>query len=295
MDEFRLLLAPSVDDAEMQQCRESNNFCPVLFKWYQHVSALCFFFASLHPDSSCIRAISPLHYSVLIGLLNRCARLMRANVYLSHEGKFGEATLILDRCIFESSIKLSWICTDDAERINRFVLDGLKSDVTLKREILSNVAERGGQKLVIEERMLQSIDGLLKTVSTTEADVDACKKLHPLNSMINDIGHDRIMYIVGQKMGSHHVHGTWPALVSHYLEERDGLLGPRGDDWVTHENQYILGMRSVLSAMYSFAEFAVKAGEDRQALTTVLDDTSREIKRLNDEIVGQDFDRFRLD
>jgi hypothetical protein len=48
------------------------------------------------------------------------------------------------------------------------------------------------------------------------------------------MGYNRYFYVAAQGMGSHHVHGTWSALLFHYIEEQDGRLpyrfAPRGND-----------------------------------------------------------------
>lgn len=169
MEDFGLPQPPKIDEAQLQRCRETGDFCPVLFEWYKFVGLLCNFFARIRLDSDDLRDIPPLHYAVLVALLNRCSRLMFANVALSHQGLFGETTGILDRCVFESVVKVNWLCEKaDGESFKRLILDGLRSDVEFKRMILANVAARGGETLVIEQRMIQSIDNYLSTVPTTE-------------------------------------------------------------------------------------------------------------------------------
>lgn len=291
MEDFGLPQPPQIDEAQLLRCRESGDFCPVLFEWYKFVGLLCNFFARIRSDSEDLREIAPLHYAVLVALLNRCSRLMLANIALSHEGRFGETTGILDRCIFESVVKLSWLCEKaDDNSFKRLMLDGLKSDVEFKGVILANVAARGGEPLVIEERMLQSIDNYLSTVPTTDAEVAASPKLPDLASMISVIGHGRLVYVVGQRMGSHHVHGTWPSLFRDYLEEHEGMLGPRDHDCPTHANQYVFVMRFVLDAMRSFIRFVAKAGDGQDAFISLLDGVQEEVDKLNAEVVGGDFE-----
>ena len=97
-DHHEVPTPPKFTDEEMLACREFGDFCPILFEWYKFVGALCNFFASIQQDSPAVKSIEPLHYAGLIGSLNRCSRLMLANVALSHEGLFGETTAIIDRC-----------------------------------------------------------------------------------------------------------------------------------------------------------------------------------------------------
>lgn len=138
--------------------------------------------------------------------------------------------------------------------------------------------------------MLESIDNYLATVPTTETDVTASPRLPDLASMIAVIGHGRLLYVVGQRIGSHHVHGTWPSLFRDYLETQDGVLGPRDHDSPTHASQYVFVMRIVLDAMRSFVGFAVASPEAKADLNSLLDSVQDEVDKINAEVVGTDFE-----
>jgi Family of unknown function (DUF5677) len=112
---------PSFSEDEIKRVRITGNYAPILFEWYKFAGSLVAVFAHIQPDSPAFKTVPARHYHVLVGLLNRCARLMLSNVALSHKGRFGETTAIVDRCIFESAIKVTWLCdnaTDDA--FNRY-------------------------------------------------------------------------------------------------------------------------------------------------------------------------------
>jgi hypothetical protein len=82
---------------------------------------------------------------------------MLANIALSHEGKFGETTAIVDRCIFETAVKIVWLCEDPSqEKFDQYLAEGLKTDLEFKAQIESNIAARNGQAQPIETRMLRS-------------------------------------------------------------------------------------------------------------------------------------------
>jgi hypothetical protein len=284
-------LPPEISPEQLARCRETGDFCPVLFEWYKYVGILCNFFASIRPDSPAIKKLPSLHYAVLVGLLNRCTRLMLANVALSHKGLFGETTGILDRCIFESAIKTIWLSVSrDEKYFLRFIADGLKTEVDLKNEIEQMIAERGGTQLDIESRMLESINNYIVSSSLSEEEIIKSKKLPDLASMINSIGGNRLLYIVGQKMGSHHVHGTWPSLRFHYLNEYNGLLGPRDHDCSTHINQYFYISIFVIHAMRAFIKYVCLEPDDLKAFEDLLNSIEDEINKLFSEVVGNDFD-----
>jgi len=283
---------PQISSQELELCRQSGDYCPILFEWYKYVGLVANFFASIRLDSPAIRPIPDRQYNVLIGLLNRCSRLMLSNVALSHEGLFGETTAIIDRCIFESAIKLQWLCKTRSDAgFSRFIADGLKTELEFKDSIEKFIKERNGESLHIEKRMLESIGRAIAESGFTEAQIRATPKLSNLADLIRDLGEHRIVYVVGQKIGSHHVHGTWPSLRMHYLVERDeGLLGPRDHDCQTHVNQYVFIPRIVLDALIAFADYICCDAGDSDSMKNVVTLVGAEIDRLNSEVIGTDFE-----
>jgi hypothetical protein len=279
----------------LAQCRKSGDFRPVLFEWYKFVGILSNFLARIRGDSPGVRQIPAVHYAVLIGLLNRSARLMVANVALSHEGAFGETTAIVDRCIFESCVKLSWLCSGAlADGFERFLAEGLKTELELEKEIKANIETRSGVVLGIERRMLGSIGRHIAAAGLTSEAIAASKKLPDMAAMIAALGHDRLMYVIGQRIGSHHVHGTWPSLRVHYLEaDESGRLRPRDHDCSTHVNQFMFVPLAVLRAMHSFVAFAFTDADFSAAFSSLLQSTEEEIMRISNEIVGTDFEEAK--
>lgn len=284
---------PKIEESLLAACRASDDFRPVLFEWYKYVGIVANFVASLRRDSPAARKISELHYAVLIGLLNRVARLILANVALSHKGKFGESTAIVDRCIFESCVKLAWLCAPDTsiERFDQFIADGLKTEVEFEKEIRANVAGRGGKVLQIEKRMLASIARCFADVGITAEQAAASKKLPDVAAMIKALGQSRLLYVVGQRIGSHHVHGTWISLRIHYLEkDPNGGLRPRDHDCQTHVNQFLMIPGVVLIAMQAFVGFIFTDESVVKGFDQLLKGVGREIEKIGDQVVGTDFD-----
>lgn len=282
---------PQFSDEEMQKCRESGDFMPVLFEWYKFVGHICIFFAQLQRESPAAREISPIHFAILTGLLNRCARLMLSNIALSHNGRFGETTALLDRCIFESCLKVDWLChKGNDESFQRYLAGGLKTEIELEKEIAGNIAEReGGEVLNIEKRMLSSIERHITAAGLSREEITEAKKLPDVSAMLRDLGHERLMYVVAQRLGSHHVHGTWPSLLLHYLEVDDGGgFSVRDHDCETHPNQFVMTPLQVLGAVRSFIDYLIE-GEGAEAIVNLLDSIQKEILKINSEMVGSDF------
>lgn len=283
---------PKTSQEQLARCREADDYRPVLFDWYKYVGVICNLYASVRMDSPALRPMCALHYAVLVGLLNRCARLMLANVALSHEGRFGETTAIVDRCIFESAVKLTWLCVKgDEESFMRLIADGLKTELEFKTTIQRNISDRGGKPLRIEERMLASITRGVSESGLDQEEITSAKRLPDLAAMIELITRDRLLYVVGQKMGSHHVHGTWPSLRMHYLQDCGGVLGPRDHDCQTHVNQYVFVPEAVLGAMHAFVSFVVPDTKDAKVLLQQLELVRKQIRQIYLYAVGDDFEQ----
>jgi hypothetical protein len=285
--------APRITAEMLAECRKNDNYCPVLFEWYKFTGLVCNFFASIQRQSAALRPIPAHHYHVLVGLLNRCCRLMLSNVALSHEGLYGETTAIVDRCIFESAVKLVWLCEAPMhDRFERFTAEGLKTELEFREKINTNITARGGEVLPIETRLLTSIENHIRSSGLTAEQIAATKKCPDLASMIDGLGHDRLLYLIGQKIGSHHVHGTWPSLRLHYLEENEtGDLRPRDHDCETHVNQYVFIPKIVLSAVEAFVRAIVADAVGQKVFLDVLESVHDEIDAINAEVVGNDFSR----
>ena len=282
---------PRISPEQLEECRKTGDFCPILFEWYKFTGALCNFFASIKRESVALRSVPAHDYYVLVGLLNRCSRLMLANVALSHEGVFGETTAIVDRCIFESAVKVVWLAESSVpDKFRRLVAEGLKTELEFRIKINANIQARGGELLAIEKRMLTSIENHIVSSGMLDTEIDASKKCPDLASMIDGIGHDRLLYLVGQKMGSHHIHGTWPSLRLHYLEKgEDDELRPRDHNCETHVNQYVFIPMVVLAAMGAFIRFVLSDTENQRVFLGLLESVQEEIDEINMEVVGDDF------
>ena len=289
MESMHIPLPPEFTEEQLSSCRESGEYTPVMFEWYKYVGHLANYFSCISLNSTCIRDIDRIHHSILIGLLNRCSRLILSNVTLSHQGLFGETTSIIDRCIFESAIKLNWLFTNPTDdHFNRFIAEGLKTEIEFKKKIEENIRNRGGEVMVIEERMLRSIDNYFRKAGLTEEFIAQSRKLPNLAEMIEQVGHDRLAYVVGQRIGSHHVHGTWASLWFHYLDETDGVIGPRDHDCPTHINQYVYVPLVLLDAIKKYFEFLITNREQCDQIVGILDAISEEITTLFQKLSASD-------
>lgn len=254
---------PAFADVLVTTCENAGDFRAILFEWYKYAGILTSHTASILPASPCVRDLPPLHYAILTGLLLRIARLIRSNLHLSESGGSGDSTRLLDRCIIESAIKVSWLCQkDDVEYFHLYVANGVKNDLKLRDEINAIVAARAGTAWRIESRMLVSIERTLKLSGMTEGEVNAAKRLPDFNSMCRALGMEDLAYIVLQRMGSHAVHGTFTDLLTHHLEHNDEGFSVRHDDIPTVADQYIGGCHFVAEAIQHFLDYVRREPDD---------------------------------
>ncbi|HAU0792899.1 TPA: DUF5677 domain-containing protein [Legionella pneumophila] len=268
---------PSVDFEELLlECRKKNKYGNVLFEYYRYVGQLLSTAMKIEFKSPAIRNIEINEFAILIGLLNRIVRLMLSNMKLSSDGTQGETTAILDRCILESCVKLIWLCQNkQVMSFNRFIADGLKADLKLKGNILSNIQQRNGKELPVEKRMLNSIEKYIQDSGLTEDDIANSKRLPDMASMLKSIKVADVYYVVIMNMGSHSVHGTWSSLKKDYFIIEDGSVYPQDHLTPTHVNQLISVSIMALYAMKAFFNHILDNDED----------LLNEISLLSDEII----------
>ncbi len=275
---------PAFSKDVVEQCKRDRDFRPVLFEWYKYVGVLCNVVACLASDSPAFRSISAVNYAVLTGLLNRCSRLMLSNTRLSCTGRYGETTRLLDRSITESAIKVRWLChKKEPDSFVRYLADGLKKDLDFKHRIKKNISNRGGDTLIIETRMLDSIQNCITLSGLSEQEINDAKRLPDFASMCRDLDLDDLFYAATQRMGSHAVHGTWSDLILNYLSYEDGQgFHPRDHDVDSQDVQYIIGSRLVLAAMVDFLNYIAADPSKVKDFVLVLESIEKKIVELQD-------------
>jgi hypothetical protein len=288
---FPLIQPPSPSDADWSELERSGNFVPLFFDWYKFVGALANALSFVQPASRDFAPISKHAYYVLSGLLHRCARLMLANVALSHEGKFGETSSIVDRCLCETAIKIAWLCHSDTERrVVQYMADSMKPECEFENQIREHITRRRGRPTAIEKRMLTSIQRHFDAAGITRENARSAKRLPDLATMIESVGYERLDYVILQRLGSHHIHGTWPSLLMHYIEssdDADSAFVPRGRPCEMHVNQYVHGSRFVLSAVTAYSQRCL-VGQSRDAFIGLADDTLEQIIEHFKEAIRRD-------
>jgi hypothetical protein len=134
--------------------------------------------------------------------------------------------------------------------------------------------------------MLKSIDRHIAASGLTPAGIKVTEKQRDMAAIIDALGFDRLIYITAQKIGSHHVHGTWTSLLYNYLEERTdngGLaFGPKDGTDRTRLNQFMFIPIIVLHAMGAFVRYVFNK-TDAQGFSDLFESIEEEIRRVYKE------------
>jgi len=285
---------PTFSHALEEQCRSRGDFRPILFEWYKYVGLFCNIIASISIESSSIRIIPQQYYAALTGLLNRCSRLMLSNTFLSSTRKYGETTRIIDRCISESAIIVQWLCeSEDKDNFLRYIADGLRKDLILKKQIEKNILNRNGKRLIIETRMLKSINKCLDLSCFSEQEILNASRLPDLASMLISLNSPDIFYTAIQRMGSHAIHGTWSELTFNYLKHDGKSFHLRDHEIETNDAQYITIIRLVLAAMNSFLNFIIPNTVLIQDILEKIEKTNQIMIEIQNNSWNKDFQELK--
>jgi hypothetical protein len=277
---------PEITDKQLIEARESGRYESIAFEEYKFTAQLVAIVARIDKSSKVLKSISSQQYNVLIGLMNRCARLILGTMELSHKGKFGETTAIILRCIFETGIKIVWLCIDGSQnKFELYINDSLKPEIELKDKIKECIEKRKGRVVEIENRMLDSIKYHIKEAQTSEEKIRNSKKMPDIATLVKNTNFDRIMYLVNYRLGSHHIHGTWPSLLFHYLEKADDGFIPRGNNVATRANELLMTSLIMSRAIHEYSNYVLTTPfadilknlckEEEKTILMIVDDMTR--------------------
>ncbi len=149
------------------------------------------------------------------------ARLIKLNTsFLQNicEGKL-EICHILNRCIAETALNTKFLLIEGGEGVKR---NYIKHSLIIEKElwdiILSNIKNRNGNVLPIEERMQKSIQN---SFDKSDFELDEVKRSSKWKSIKDraSVVADEMFYSVFYGISSHSIHGNWQDILFHNLKK----------------------------------------------------------------------------
>ena len=263
----------------------------VLLEWCKHVGILATHLNLINPGSHAAVKRPPIRYAVLRGLINRSCRILLAMLKIATENKQGEIVMLLSRCLFESCTKVRWlILRDNEEMFLRYLADGLKAEFELREIISRNVQDRDGKSLVIEDRMLRSIQSTISAAPYTEDELKNAKKLPDLASMCRELGYGDLGYVALQRLRSHAIHGTWPDLLFHYLEEKDGSFTLQDNTVPPDQNAFVVSSLLLLEALREYVGYLLDDTVPKEELFAHIEHVKQQILQTFYQASGSHYD-----
>jgi hypothetical protein len=173
-----------------------------------------------------------------------------------------ETSTILSRLAFETIVNARYLIANYCpELVDSFVRHSLRHERRLRDKIQTNIEERGGQVLHIEERMLNSIDRAARIAGVTLDSVDVKDRApwggKDLRQKAKAVGFGEPYLGVFGSM-SHNVHGSWHDLYQFHLEtDENGGFTPNLD-WGRPRPQPLFALGHL--ALYALADFLTFIG-----------------------------------
>lgn len=161
--------------------------------------------------------------AVVGGNLTRLIKLNTSFLQNICEGKL-EICYIINRCIAETAINTKFLLIEGEERVRRnYIKYSLITEKELWETILSNVKDRSGDVLPIEERMQKSI---LNSFDKSDFDIDEVKRSSKWKSIKerSNLVAGEMFYSVYYGISSHSIHGNWQDILMNNLKKfEDGF------------------------------------------------------------------------
>ncbi len=218
-----------VSDEIIQACREAGQFGSLLFDLYKEAAGLLTLTSASyagHPGDTVKLARNQ---AICAGLLVRISKLMLSVIKLSSDIEHGETVQVLNRCIIESMVNVRYLLLKNSDAVyDKFVKNGLRPERELYDVIHENISSRGGERLAIEDSMLQSILDKCESsgVMVDEINVKAGSWGGSFQDRVKALGFGEEANAILQGIPSHAIHGTWMDLLNNHIIRGNGGFEP---------------------------------------------------------------------
>jgi hypothetical protein len=216
--------------------------------------------------------------AIIGGLLVRSYKLTSALLDQTCQHR-RETTFILGRLAYECMINILYLVGHGTEELfQAYVVDALRHERKLRDRITTNIADRSGIVLPIEERMLRSIDktfalsglkpeDVTKQTAKPWKDVDLFQRADRVG-----LGDSYLGFFGGP---SHHVHGSWFDLIEYHLNH-DGEGFTPELEWHPPRPQVLLALCKVgILTLQTYLQHFVR--DNAEEILEDLDDLRKRI------------------
>jgi hypothetical protein len=280
IDTLNDIAAAAVDDAVIAACKSEDHFNALTVDLLKEVGSFICVAASILPGDTGHWSRNQAIYG---GHLVRLFKLISALLDQICQRR-RETTFIMSRLAFETIVNLAYFIDHGApELFDEYIKYSFRQERRLYDTILANIADRGGIRLPIEDRMLASISAATTKSGFAISDLSPNEPKNwsgkTLRQRAEAVGYD-LMYLPAFGGGSQNVHGNWMDLLEYHLGEEGDGFSPMLE-WHNPRPQVGLAIAQVAAdVVWRFFNF-VEAIKDVQGLDGRLKDLDARIKRAN--------------
>ena len=207
----------AIQEEEIKEFTSENDFLGLSIDILIEVGSFVCIAANLYPidrkewnrDEAILGGHLVRLYKLVSAMLDQTTQLRR------------ETTYIFARLAFECIINLRYLIKHaSTELFNSYVEHSLKHERKLRTRILKGIKERGGEKLAIENRMLNSIDKSFKISGVNSNNMTHKGPKNWGNKNIYEKADDlglADVYLAAFGGGSHSIHGNWQDMLEFHL------------------------------------------------------------------------------
>src|SRR5882724_4123492 len=160
-EELEKNLMPRVEVAGIAGETDIEKVNELVFELYKEALSVVNLAAHLLDDAANAKGGWPRNQAICAGLMIRITKFMLVVTQLSAKRDRADVVFALDRSILESAVNLEFLLTKNDDAVfDQFVKLSLGPERELYDTIQANIAERGGEVLAIEKRMMESINCL---------------------------------------------------------------------------------------------------------------------------------------
>ncbi len=223
MNEINNIL-PKYSDAEIERFDSEDKFMDAYVELLKQTIELIYRVVGLrYCDPEGVPKKIDKEEAVVGGNLIRLIKLNTSFLQNICEGKL-EICYIINRCIAETAINTKFLLIEGEERVKRnYIKNSLITEKELWETIITNVKDRSGDVLPIEERMQRSIQNSFDKSDFDLGEVKRSSKWKSIKDRANLVAGE-MFYSVFYGISSHSIHGNWQDILLNNLKKiEDGF------------------------------------------------------------------------